>query len=139
MAERISRVSATHPWLVEERDGEVVGYAYGSEHRVRAAYRWAVEVTVYVDQAHHREGVGRRLYEALLDRLRVQGFRMAFAGITLPNDASVGLHEALGFQPVGVYSRIGWKAGAWQDVGWWQLDLAPGSNGPPAEPSPPAR
>jgi L-amino acid N-acyltransferase YncA len=138
MAERMSRLSRTHPWLVEELDREVVGFAYASEHAERAAYRWAVDVAVYVHPAHHRKGVGRRLYEALLPRLRAQGFRTACAGITLPNEASVRLHEALGFRPVGAYRAIGWKAGAWRDVGWWQLDLAPGQEGPPADPSPPA-
>lgn len=138
MAERITRLAPTHPWLVEERDGEVVGYAYACEHRPRAGYRWAVDVAVYVQRDHQREGVGRRLYEALLERLRAQGFRRACAGITLPNDASVGLHEALGFAPVGVYRRIGWKHGAWRDVGWWQIDLAPGDHSAPGEPSPPA-
>ena len=138
MAARMTRLAATHPWLVEERAGRVVGYAYSSEHAPRAAYRWAVDVAVYVDAAHLREGVGRRLYEALFERLRAQGFRMACAGITLPNQSSVGLHEAFGFLPVGVYRRVGWKAGAWRDVGWWQLDLAPGQEGPLPEPGPPS-
>ena len=137
MAGRMRRVAATHPWLVDERDGEVVGYAYASPHRERAAYRWAVDVAVYVHPGRHRGGVGRGLYAVLLGALRAQGFRTACAGIALPNDASVGLHEALGFAPVGVYRAIGFKAGAWRDVGWWQLDLAPGSDAPPAEPAPP--
>lgn len=125
MAQRIARNAATHAWLVDERDGQVAGYAYGGPHRERAAYRWATEVSVYVDPAFHRRGVGRTLYEVLFARLRERGYRMAFAGITLPNAGSVGLHESLGFEPVGVFSRIGWKAGAWRDVGWWQLQLAP--------------
>lgn len=139
MAERIRRVQATHPWLVAERDGAVAGYAYASPHRERAAYRWACDVAVYVGAAHHRCGVGLRLYEALLERLRAQRFHVAVAGITLPNDASVGLHEALGFEPVGVYRAIGWKAGGWRDVGWWQLRLLPADDGaaPPPEPLPP--
>lgn len=134
MADRIARVSASHCWLVEEVDGAIAGYAYGSGHRPRAAYRWAVEVTVYVDAAFHRRGVGRRLYAALFERLRERGYRMAFAGIALPNDASVRLHESLGFEPIGVFRNVGWKLGAWRDVGWWQLDLAPGSDAPPREP-----
>lgn len=137
MAERMRRVRATHPWLVAERDGRVAGYAYASPHRERAAYRWACDVAVYVDPADHRRGVGRALYEALLPLLRAQGFHMAVAGITLPNAASVGLHEALGFEPVGVYREIGWKDGAWRDVGWWQLRLGDGA-APPAEPLAPA-
>ncbi len=137
-AERIARVQRTHPWLVaEDGSGAVVGYAYACPHRERAAYRWAADVAVYVDPEHHRDGVGRALYEALLPLLRDQGFHTACAGITLPNDASVGLHEALGFEPVGIYRGIGWKAGAWRDVGWWQLRLRPADN-PPPEPRPPA-
>ncbi len=137
MAERIRRGLATHPWLVDDDDG-VIGYAYASRHAARAAYRWAAEVSVYVDPAHRRRGVGRRLYVALLDVLRGQGFRMACAGVTLPNDASVALHESLGFAPVGVYRRIGWKAGAWHDVGWWQLPLGPADDdAPPPDPLPP--
>ena len=134
---RIRKTTATHPWLVMEIAGKVVGYAYASQHRPRAAYRWTAEVTVYIDAHHHRRGVGRRLYAELLGRLRRQGFRLAVAGITLPNDASVGLHRAMGFEPVGVYERIGWKAGAWHDVGWWQLDLRPGTTAAPREPLPP--
>jgi L-amino acid N-acyltransferase YncA len=139
LAARIARFAATHPWLVCERDGRVVGFAYGAPHRERAAYRWAAEVSVYVDRAHHRQGVGRALYEALLAQLRAQGFQVACAGITLPNDASVTLHETLGFEPVGVYRGIGWKAGAWRDVGLWQLRLLPplDDGPPPPEPLPP--
>ena len=131
---RIRSTTATHPWLVMEVEGKVVGYAYASKHRPRAAYRWTAEVTVYIDGQRHRSGIGRRLYVELLGRLRRQGFRLAVAGITLPNAASVGLHEAMGFEPVGVYERIGWKAGAWHDVGWWQLDLQPGTTAAPREP-----
>ncbi|MFL5896742.1 MAG: arsinothricin resistance N-acetyltransferase ArsN1 family B [Thermoleophilaceae bacterium] len=134
-SERMRATLATHPWLVFEADGQIVGYAYGTQHRTRSAYRWAADVTVYVAPSHQRAGVGRRLYEALFDRLRRQGFHVACAGITLPNDASVGLHRALGFEPVGVYRRIGWKLGRWHDVGWWQLELLPAdADRPPAEP-----
>jgi L-amino acid N-acyltransferase YncA len=115
----------------------VIGYAYAARHRARAAYRWAADVAVYVDPNHRRAGMGRRLYEALFERLREQGMRMACAGVTLPNEASVGLHRALGFEPVGTYRRIGWKAGRWHDVSWFQLDLAQGNEAPPTEPSPP--
>jgi hypothetical protein len=96
-------------------------------------------VTVYVDPAFHRRGVGRALYRALLELLREQGLWMACAGITLPNEASVALHESLGFVPVGVYRRIGYKAGRWWDVGWWQLPLRSPADGPPSEPRPPLR
>jgi phosphinothricin acetyltransferase len=138
-ARRIELVSRTHPWLVAERDGEVAGYAYASGHRERSAYRWAADVAVYVATEHQKRGVGRALYGALLPLLTRQGIRIACAGITLPNDASVGLHERFGFQPVGVYHRIGWKAGAWRDVGWWQAELVSPGSGPPPEPGPPAR
>ncbi len=133
MAARIERVTRMHPWLVAELDGEVVAYAYACQHRERLAYRWAVDVSVYVADAQRRMGIGRSLYESLFDRLRHQRYRVACAGITLPNEASVLLHERLGFVAVGVYRGIGWKAGAWRDVGWWQLDLSPGS-GAPSEP-----
>ena len=136
MANRIARLTSTHPWLVAELDGGPVGYAYACSHRSRSAYRWATDVSVYVAERNQRQGVGRRLYEELLGRLRGQGFRVACAGITLPNEASIALHERLGFVAVGVYRNIGWKAGGWHDVGWWQLDLSP-EMGEPAEPSPP--
>lgn len=143
MAGRIERITRTHPWLVAEEDGGPIGYAYASPHRERASYRWAADVTVYIAATHHRRGIGRALYETLFDLLTQQGLRMACAGVTLPNEASVRLHESLGFKPVGVYRRIGWKMGAWRDVGWWQLDLpSPDPDldpDPPAEPRPPIR
>lgn len=138
MAARIERTQATHPWLVAIDAERVAGFAYGCQHRTRAAYRWSADVSVYVDVGSRRTGIGRALYVELLARLRSQGFHVACAGITLPNEASVGLHESLGFEPVGVYRSIGWKAGAWRDVGWWQLQVAPPDEGPPAEPHPPA-
>jgi L-amino acid N-acyltransferase YncA len=131
---RIHETAATHPWLVLEEAGRIAGFAHGSRHRARAAYRWAADVTVYVAPSHHRRGVGRRLYSELLQRLQHQGLRVACAGITLPNEASVGLHRALGFEPVGVYRRIGFKHGTWHDVSWWQLELAPEGEDPPQEP-----
>jgi phosphinothricin acetyltransferase len=139
MASRIERLIATHAWLVAERDGRVAGFAYGAPHRDRAGYRWASDVSVYVGSDHQRQGVGRELYGALLPLLRRQRLRWACAGVTLPNDASVGLHEALGFELVGVYREIGWKAGSWLDVGWWQLELDGAHGDPPAEPLGPQR
>jgi phosphinothricin acetyltransferase len=156
-AQRIERITRTHPWLVaveagggEQEDGgaveregggAVVGFAYASPHKERAAYRWAADVAIYVDVRHRRRGLGRELYGALLPMLVRQGVRVACAGVTLPNEGSVGLHEAFGFTPVGVYRRIGWKAGAWHDVGWWQLELVPVDEdaGSPALPGPPER
>lgn len=132
--ELAGRIEDSHAWLVADEGGEVVGFAYACPHRSRPAYRWSVDVSVYVAAGHRGEGHGRRLYEALFAELRERGFRVVCAGITLPNEASVALHEALGFEPVGVYRGIGWKAGAWRDVGWWQLGLSPGAEDPPAEP-----
>jgi L-amino acid N-acyltransferase YncA len=123
--ERIRETLATHPWLVVEREGEVVGYAYACPHRDRPAYRWAVESSVYVAAEEQGNGYGRAVYTELFERLRSQRFHVACAGITLPNEPSIALHESLGFLPVGVYRRIGWKDGAWRDVGWWQLELRP--------------
>lgn len=119
------------PWLVAERDGVVVGYAYASAHRARAAYRWAVDVSVYLVAAERGRGTGRALYAALLPLLRDLGHTTAHAGITLPNNASVALHEAFGFTPVGVFPAVGHKDGRWHDVGWWRLALV---DPPPDEP-----
>jgi phosphinothricin acetyltransferase len=131
-AEEIARrIRSAHEWLVAERDGQVVGYAYGGRHRERAAYNWTVEVSAYVDRGAQRSGVGRELYTELFRRLKQRGFRLLVAGITLPNDASVGIHEALGFEPVGVYRNVGFKNGEWWDVGWWQLDLGAPEGEPP--------
>ena len=137
-AEHIAATSEGYPWLVVEDgdDGAVVGYAYGAQHRPRAAYRWAVDVGIYIDPGRHRAGAGRMLYGALIELLRRQRLHVACAGITLPNDASIGLHRALGFEHVGTYRSIGWKAGAWRDVAWWQLRLAPDGAGGDAPPEP---
>lgn len=127
------RIGAAYAWIVAEHGGVTLGYAYGSPHHERAAYRWAADVAVYIDADHHRSGVGRALYTRLFGQLRAIGLWTLCAGITQPNDASNGLHRAMGFVPVGTYRRIGWKAGAWHDVQWWQLDLRPGEPGPPSE------
>jgi phosphinothricin acetyltransferase len=131
--EMARRIRAGILWLVAEEGGEVIGYAYASQHRARAAYRWAVDVSAYVDSGHRRRGVARDLYRALFERLRGHGFRVACAGVTLPNQASLGLHRGLGFEEIGIYRRIGWKLGRWHDVMWLQLDLEPGAHGAPPE------
>jgi len=131
--EMSGRMRAAYAWVLAEQEEVVVGYAYGSSHRERAAYRWAADVAAYIDADHHRSGIGRALYTALFEQLGAIGLWTLCAGITQPNDASNGLHRAMGFVPVGTYRRIGWKAGAWHDVQWWQLDLHPGEPGPPSE------
>src|SRR5688572_16818999 len=123
IARRIADTLVSHPWLVCEIGGRVAGYAYATTHRARAAYQWSVDTSVYVDAAWRRSGVGRGLYQSLFAILAAQGFFNAFAGIALPNAASVALHEAVGFEPLGIYRRVGFKLGAWHDVGWWQLTL----------------
>jgi L-amino acid N-acyltransferase YncA len=125
MSRRIKQVLKRTPWVIAEVEGKVRGYAYGSRHRERAAYDWTVETTVYVDEAHPRRGIGRACMDGLLDILRLQGFHLAVAGTTLPNDGSVGLHEALGFSRIGAYPAIGYKAGRWYDVAWFALELGP--------------
>jgi phosphinothricin acetyltransferase len=125
MRERIARIAAQYPWLIGEIDGQVTGYVYASQHQERAAYRWSVNVAVYLSPQYHRRGLGRALYTSLFSILRAQGYFKAYAGVTLPNAASVGLHEAMGFQSVGVYRGAGYKHGRWHDVGWWQLELQP--------------
>ena len=135
LAQRIARAQERHAWLLAvDDDGALLGYAYGGAFASRAAYGWACEVSVYVALDRHRGGVGRALYAALLPRLGAQGHRRAFAGMTLPNEASAGLHAALGFRPAGVYQRVGFKHGAWHDVAWLQRDLGSGDpEAPPAD------
>jgi L-amino acid N-acyltransferase YncA len=123
MASRIAGHQDTHPWLIAEADTGVLGYAYAGAFSERAAYLWSVQTSVYVAAIARRQGVGRALYAALFRILRTQGYHCAFAGVTLPNEASVGLHETMSFTRVGVYRQVGWKFGAWHDVGWWQRTL----------------
>ncbi len=132
---RIEKISRQYPWLICEIDGKVAGYVYASQHRERGAYRWNVDVAAYVDENFRRRHVGQALYSTLFSVLRGQGYFKAFAGITLPNDASVGLHESVGFKPIAVYGGVGYKLGRWLDVGWWQYELQPEIENPP-EPLP---
>ena len=136
MAARIAAISPRFPYLVAERDGAILGYAYADLFRTRAAYRWALETTVYVDRRRPREGIGRALYADLLAALTRSGFVTALGVIALPNRPSVALHEAMGFVHTGTETGVGFKFGQWHDVGVWQRDLAPRS-ATPAEPSPP--
>jgi phosphinothricin acetyltransferase len=122
------------PWLVAADDTTVLGFAFASRHRQRAAYRWTADVSVYLGRDVRRNGIGRALYRQLLPAVASLGYVSAFAGIALPNPASVGLHEAFGFEPVGVYRDVGFKLGRWRDVGWYQLRLVDPLPADPAEP-----
>jgi L-amino acid N-acyltransferase YncA len=123
MGKRIMSTMERYPWLVATDDGRLHGYAYATSFRVRPAYQWSVEVSAYVAEASRGRGIGRSLYDALLPELAERGFVSAFAGIALPNDASIALHEACGFMKVGIFHRAGHKLGAWHDVGWWERAL----------------
>ena len=125
MARRIRETIPAYPWLVCEHRGRIAGYAYASRHKPRAAYQWSVETSVYIHADFRRCGVGRGLYQSLFRILLAQGYFTAYAGATLPNPASAGLHESCGFQPIGIYRNAGYKLGAWHDVGWWQRAIQP--------------
>lgn len=132
-AEFEKRMSEAILWLVYEVEGRVAGYAYSARHRERAAYRWSADVSVYVETASQGKGIGKALYASLLDCVRLLGYYNAYGGITLPNPASVKLHESFGFKPIGVYRHVGYKLGAWHDVGWWELAFP---NRPASPPEP---
>ncbi len=123
-ARRIEKAVTGWGWLVAELNGHCIGYACGSGHRERAAYRWSVEVSAYVDPDHHRRGVGRALYIELFKKLTERGFCNAYAGIALPNDASIALHRGVGFESIGIFKAVGRKFGRWHDVAWFQLNLS---------------
>lgn len=125
MLNRMSAIAERYPWLVADDGGTVMGYAYGSTHRARYAYQWSAEVSAYVHRDHHRKGIGRALYESLFAILALQGYRTAFAGLTLPNEASEEFHKSLGFSVVGVFHNIGYKNNAWHDTLWFERQLAP--------------
>lgn len=125
MARRVAATLPTHPWLVVDRSGEVLGFCRAGRFRDRYAYQWSAEGSAYVHAKARRSGVGRALYESLFAILVMQGYYMSYAGITLPNAASVALHEGAGYTPLGVYRAAGYKLGAWHDVGWWQRLLQP--------------
>jgi len=131
MRGRLAKVLEQYPWLVCEDGGDILGYAYASRHRERAAYLWSVDTSIYIRLDQQRRGIGRALYTSLLAMLPLQGYVNAYAGATLPNPASVGLHEAMGFQLVGVYRQVGYKYGTWHDVAWFQRLLQPRPSEPP--------
>lgn len=126
--QRVIKYQSRWQWLVAEIDGDIVGYAYGSPHRERAAYQWSVDVSVYVSALSHGKGIGRTLYLHLLRDLAGKGYRQAFAGIAQPNVKSVALHRRVGFELLGVYKSVGFKHGQWHDVAWYQLPLGVGAN-----------
>jgi L-amino acid N-acyltransferase YncA len=131
MDDRIGKAQRTHAWLVAEVEGQVVGYAYAHPFASRAAYRWSCETSIYIDADHHGVGVGRALYEALFAQLMKRGYRNAFAGMTLPNEASTRLHLGAGFEQAGIYRHVGWKNNAWHDVAWFQKTLGSLDGTPP--------
>jgi phosphinothricin acetyltransferase len=130
LQERILEYTSKFPWIVGVIQDQVVGYAYASTHRTRAAYVWSVECSVYVDKNFYGKKIATHLYSKLFEMIKRQGVVNVYAGITLPNEASVRLHESLGFFPIGKFQDVGFKNGKWWDVGWWQLQLQK-----PAEPS----
>jgi L-amino acid N-acyltransferase YncA len=134
IAARLTSIRDTYPYLVFDDGDGVVGYAYGSVHRAKPAYRWSVETTLFVARGAHRRGIGRALYTELLDLLTRQGFHAAFAGIVPPNEASVRLHETMGFVYIGTFAEIGYKHGELRDLGWWRRTLKEGK--PRQEPIP---
>lgn len=134
MAQRVLATLPAHPWLVTERDAQVLGYAYAGPHRKRAAYAWSVETSVYLAEQARGQKLGSRLYTILLGILREQGFAAVYGGITLPNEASVALHRRFGFRDVGIYRRVGFKGGQWHDVWWGELDLMPQRDAQPEVP-----
>jgi L-amino acid N-acyltransferase YncA len=127
--ERIHHYHDSHAYLVAEIDGEVAGFAYAGPYRERPAYRWSAESSVYIHDAHRHRGVGKALYMALFEVLRQAGFKVVIAGVTVPNPASLALHSALGFQHVGTFPKVGYKHGAWRDVAFLSLQLAPQDDG----------
>ncbi len=128
---RIAKTLETHPWLVYEEDGRVIAYAYAAQHKIRPAYNWCADVSVYMAPEARGRGIGKKLYSELFDVLRQLGYFNVYAGVTIPNEASIGLHKSLGFEEIGVYKKTGYKAGGWRDVVWLSLDLQPHVEDPP--------
>ncbi|WP_114792830.1 N-acetyltransferase family protein [Niabella yanshanensis] len=135
-AERIAQYTQKYPWLVMEENGMVLGYAYASAYRERIAYQWVVECSVYIHASHRKRGIAAKLYEALFEILRLQGLYKVYAVITVPNPQSVGFHEKMGFKWFATYENVGYKAGKWCHVGWWQLTLTEPDDSIPSAPTP---
>lgn len=135
MRQRMAKYDGLYPWLVAttEDDDALLGYAYAAPFRQRPAYRYIVETSIYMGGATQGQGAGRLLYSALIETLSAQDFTQAIAVLALPNEASIALHEAMGFRRAGVYREVGWKNGQWHDVGMWQRELSEPAS-PPSEP-----
>lgn len=124
MAQRIAEVGGLNlPWFVWDENGHVLGYAYASRWKSRCAYRYSVESSIYIDKDAVGRGLGRKLYDALIAALRERKIHSVIGGIALPNEASVGISEKLGFQKIGHFKEVGWKFNQWIDVGYWELIL----------------
>ncbi len=123
MQKRIETILQTYPWMVCEVDGKIAAYVYASKHRDREAYQWSSECSVYVHQNFKGKGIGKEMYQLLFQILKLQGIRNVYAGITLPNEASIILHENCGFEKFAEYENVGYKLGNWHTVGWWKLRL----------------
>lgn len=130
-AGRIRAIACNYPYLACEEQGRIVGYSYAHRQMEREAYQWNAELSIYLDRAFTSQGLGRRLYGALLELLRLQGVKTVYGGVTLPNAGSEELHRALGFQLLGIYHHTGFKCGKWHDVGWFEKALAPYADNPP--------
>lgn len=120
MASRIKKITATHPWVVMEHDGEIVAYAYASPWRVRSAYRFSSELTVYVHKNNRKKGLGKNIYQSLIDTMEKRGSHCLYGVIALPNESSTALHESLGFVKCGHFHEVGFKFDKWIDVGYWE-------------------
>jgi L-amino acid N-acyltransferase YncA len=139
MRERIRALTTTHPWLVAAAGDEILGYAYACAHQERAGYRWSVNSSIYLREESRGRGLGKQLYSELFRQLEARRFHAVFAGITLPNEASIGLHRSLGFALVGTYREVGLKFGTWFDTSWWQVRLSPDSPSQQTQGTPAAR
>lgn len=123
--QRISVNTEKYPWFVCLYKNKIIGFAYGSTHRYRTAYQWSPETTIYLAPDFHTKGIGRILYQTLFEILKLQGYYNVFAGVALPNQKSVGFHQAMGFEEIGIFKKVGYKHGNWHDTNWFQLNLLP--------------
>ncbi|MES2780776.1 MAG: N-acetyltransferase family protein [Bacteroidota bacterium] len=130
--ERILTITEEFPWLVCLQNDKAIGYAYAHKHRLRDAYQWSPESTIYLAPDFHTKGIGSILYKTLFDVLKLQGYHTVFAGVALPNEKSVGIHQRMGFEDIGIFQKVGYKNGKWHDTRWFQLNLQGYSDEPVA-------